>query len=137
MDCPTCRNTMITLELADVEIDHCTSCGGTWLDTGELEILMEDPAQARRLLRSFRQSSSTAEMPRKCPICDRKMAKVAIGRSDPLLMVDKCPRDDGLWFDRGELQQILTRADLGDGNRIQQLLADMFGRDREKHGTKP
>ena len=27
---------MITLELADVEIDHCVGCGGIWLDRGEL-----------------------------------------------------------------------------------------------------
>ncbi|MHC4631399.1 MAG: zf-TFIIB domain-containing protein, partial [Planctomycetota bacterium] len=28
MDCPACKNAMITLELADVEIDYCTDCGG-------------------------------------------------------------------------------------------------------------
>jgi Zn-finger nucleic acid-binding protein len=36
MDCPACKKAMITLELADVEIDHCISCGGIWLDNGEL-----------------------------------------------------------------------------------------------------
>ena len=137
MDCPTCRNAMITLELADVEIDHCTSCGGIWLDSGELDVLLDDPAQAKRLLSSFQQSGSATEQPRKCPICDKKMAKVVVGRSDPPLMVDKCPRNDGLWFDTGELQEILNRADLDDGNRIQKLLADIFGTDREKHDAKP
>lgn len=137
MDCPTCRKAMITLELAEVEIDHCTSCGGIWLDSGELEVLLDDPAQAKRLLGSFRQSVSATERPRKCPICDKRMAKVAVGRSDPPLVIDKCPRDDGLWFDRGELEDILNRADLDDGNRIQRLLADIFGSDREKHNAKP
>ena len=61
MDCPTCHNAMITLELADVEIDHCTSCGGIWLDSGELELLLDDPAQAKRLLSSFQQSGSATE----------------------------------------------------------------------------
>jgi len=136
MDCPTCHKAMITLELADVEIDHCTSCGGIWLDVGELEALLDDPAQAKRLLGSFEQTASPAERPRKCPICDKRMAKVAAGRSDPLLLIDKCPRNDGLWFDKGELENILTRADLDNGNRIQRLLADIFARDREKHDTK-
>ena len=132
MDCPTCRSAMITLELADVEIDHCTVCGGIWLDSGELEQLLGDPVQAQRLLGSFRQETSAAELPRKCPICDRKMAKISVGRSDPPLLIDKCLRNDGLWFDRGELQDILTRAHLDEGNRIQRLLADIFANDRQQ-----
>ncbi len=136
MDCPMCHEAMITLELADVEIDHCTSCGGIWLDGGELEALLGDPVQAKRLLGSFEQAASPVERPRKCPICDKTMVKVAVGRSDPVLVVDKCPHNDGLWFDKGELQNILTRADLDDGNRIQRLLADIFDSDREKHNAK-
>jgi hypothetical protein len=27
MDCPACREPMVVLELRDVEIDHCLSCG--------------------------------------------------------------------------------------------------------------
>lgn len=136
MDCPTCRNAMITLELADVEIDHCTICGGIWLDTGELERLLGDPVQAERLLNSFRRSDTAAERPRKCPICDKKMAKVGVGRSDPPLLIDKCLRGDGLWFDKGELQDILTRAHLDEHNRIQRLLADIFSGDRNKNDEK-
>jgi hypothetical protein len=128
---------MITLELADVEIDHCAGCGGIWLDSGELDVLLDDPVQAKRLLETFRQVASATEQPRKCPICDKKMAKVAVGRSDPPLMIDKCLRNDGLWFDGGELQDILTRAELDEGNRIQRFLADIFGRDREKYSAKP
>ena len=40
MDCPVCKNLMITLELDEVEIDHCLDCGGIWLDSGELEQLI-------------------------------------------------------------------------------------------------
>jgi len=136
MDCPTCRNAMITLELADVEIDHCTNCGGIWLDSGELERLLDDPAQAGRLLDSFQQTAPTTETLRKCPICNKRMAKIIVGRSDPPLRIDKCPRRDGLWFDKGELEDILARAELDESNRIQRLLADIFGKDLEKHDTK-
>ena len=45
---------MITLELAEVEIDHCTECGGIWLDAGELEILLGEAQTARQLLESFK-----------------------------------------------------------------------------------
>ncbi len=43
MDCPVCKNAMITLELQEVEIDYCIDCGGIWLDAGELELLLGEP----------------------------------------------------------------------------------------------
>jgi len=119
---------MITLELADVEIDHCVGCGGIWLDAGELEMLMNDRDKARSLLNSFREDRTSTEEPRKCPICDKKMAKIVVGDAAPVLLLDKCRRGDGLWFDQGELEDILRRAQLDRENRIQKLLADMFGR---------
>lgn len=131
MDCPVCKNAMITLELEDVEIDHCTDCGGIWLDTGELELLMGGPAGARELLSSFKVDISCPEKPRKCPICDKKMNKIAVSVSTPAILIDKCPREDGLWLDKGELQNIFDKAKLDEDNKIQKLLADMFGQARK------
>ena len=71
MNCPACGNALITLELADIEIDHCVHCGGIWLDTGELEFLMDNPQKARRLLDSFQEAPATSESPRRCPIQPR------------------------------------------------------------------
>ena len=124
---------MITLELADVEIDYCTDCGGIWLDAGELELLLGQPEKAKQLLDSFKIDSKSAERIRKCPICDKKMQKIIVGQSKPALLIDKCRRDDGLWFDKGELQDIFDRARLDRDNKIQKLLADMFGHGQEKH----
>jgi Zn-finger nucleic acid-binding protein len=132
MDCPSCGNAMITLELADVEIDHCVACGGIWLDAGELELLMDDSRKAAELLASFQEDASAAEKPRKCPICDKKMAKIIVGRAKPLLLIDKCRRGDGLWFDQGELKGILDRGQLDEDSRIQKLLADIFAHDEPK-----
>jgi Zn-finger nucleic acid-binding protein len=137
MNCPACKSAMITLELADVEIDHCVHCGGIWLDTGELEVLMDDPLKAKRLLDSFREIPAAAEQPRKCPICEKKMAKIIVGRSEPPLLIDKCPRTDGLWFDKGELRAILDQGELDKDNRIQCLLADMFGQNGRKQCPGP
>ena len=132
MDCPVCKNAMITLELADVEIDYCTDCGGIWLDAGELELLLGRPEKAKQLLDSFKTDSKSAERIRKCPICDKKMQKIIVGQSKPVLFIDKCRRGDGLWFDKGELQDIFDRARLDRDNKIQKLLADMFGHGQEK-----
>jgi Zn-finger nucleic acid-binding protein len=140
MDCPVCKNAMITLELAEVEIDHCTNCGGIWLDAGELELLLGpplrgaglgNPEQAKKLLDSFKIDSHSAEVARKCPICDKKMQKIIVGTSKPALLIDKCQKGDGLWFDKDELQQILKTAQLDKDNKIQKLLADMFGSEQQ------
>ena len=127
MDCPVCENAMITLELADVEIDHCTGCGGIWLDAGELELLLGQAETAKQLLNSFQIDTDPTERPRKCPICDKKMQKVIVGPSKPRLLVDKCSRGDGLWLDRGELQDIIGEARLDKDNKVLKVLADMFG----------
>jgi Zn-finger nucleic acid-binding protein len=127
MDCPVCENAMITLELEDVEIDHCTDCGGIWLDAGELELLLGEPENAKQLLNSFNTDDKCAENIRKCPICNKKMKKIIVGISTPKVLIDKCPKGDGLWLDKGELQSIFSRAKLDKNNKIQKLLADMFG----------
>ena len=132
MDCPDCKNAMITLELEGIEIDNCTNCGGIWLDAGELELLLNDPGKAKILLDSFRIDSTSTERLKKCPICNKKMQKVVVGSSKPLLLIDKCRRGDGLWFDKGELQDIFARAELDDDNKIQTLLNDIFGLNKVK-----
>jgi Zn-finger nucleic acid-binding protein len=58
------------------------------------------------------------------------MRKIIVGSSIPILLIDKCRRGDGLWFDKGELQDIFDRAKLDKDNKIQKLLADMFGREQ-------
>ena len=118
---------MITLELKGVEIDYCTDCGGIWLDAGELEMLLDDRQHAEKLLKSFKIDANCTEKPRKCPICLKKMQKIIVGQATPTILIDRCRKGDGLWFDKGELQDILNRAQLDKDNKIQKLLADMFG----------
>ena len=131
MDCPVCENAMITLELADVEIDHCVGCGGIWLDAGELELLLDDQLYAEQLLKSFQAASNCTEEPRKCPICMKKMKKIVVGPEESAELIDKCGRGDGLWFDKGELSNILKAGSFDKENKVVSLLADMFGEQAE------
>lgn len=126
VDCPVCKNAMIVLELQDVEVDYCTACGGIWLDAGELELLLGDLQNTTQLLDSFKIDPDCAEKRRKCPICLKKMQKIVVSFSTPPLLLDMCPKGDGLWFDKGELQDILNAAELDKENKIQKLLADIF-----------
>ncbi len=60
------------------------------------------------------------------------MTKIIVGPTKPVLLIDKCRRGDGLWFDQGELQEILNRGQLDEDSRIQKLLAEMFSHDESK-----
>jgi Zn-finger nucleic acid-binding protein len=127
MDCPVCKSVMITLELAEAEVDYCTGCKGVWLDAGELEMLLDDDGKAKTLISSFAKDMSSVEKPKQCPICDKKMEKIIVGHEKPTLLIDRCSKGDGLWFDKGELNNIITKAELDEGNKIKKVLAAMFG----------
>jgi Zn-finger nucleic acid-binding protein len=119
---------MIVLEVDRVEVDHCVGCGGTWLDAGELELLLDGAANRDELLDNLAPASDTQETSRVCPICDKKMQKVSCG-SEQTVLLDKCARGDGIWFDRGELRQVVDMGAFPAENRVYELLNDVFGRD--------
>jgi len=125
--CPACDSPMIVLELDDVEIDHCLECEGIWLDGGELDILLENSSAREGFLSSFRLDETTKEKPRKCPICDKKMEKVLYSGSKTI-RIDRCRRNDGIWFDKGELREILEEASYGQSGKVLDLLKDVFAK---------
>lgn len=125
MRCPVCKDEMIVLELDLVEIDYCTVCGGIWLDEGELELLLQGAGEKDTLLASFTKATDTKEKRKKCPVCRRRMDKISGGGEEKILL-DSCPRSHGLWFDRGELEQILAIGGLAEGSRLATLLKDLF-----------
>ena len=131
MDCPVCRTAMIVLELNEVEVDYCCDCEGIWLDAGELELLLGDATASEGLIGSF-QPAKTPEKKRKCPICLHKMDKVLIGNAaDKQELIDRCGRNHGLWFDRGELQEVLKMGHFDDEGRVQTLLGELFCQDTQ------
>jgi hypothetical protein len=117
---------MVVLELDQVEIDHCLACGGIWLDSGELELLLEDATEATAMLEQFSASIGAAKGKRQCPICLKKMEVVTIGDAAPV-QIDRCRRNHGLWFDRGELKEVVAAFDKGGHGKALKLIKDMFG----------
>ena len=112
MICPTCHNLMIVVEHNEIELDHCTSCSGVWFDAGELGLMLEKMGRDGTNLPLADILSTpevkSAEKKRKCPICGQKMKKVHIGR-EPGVLIDVCPNEDGLWFDGGEVSQLIAQ----------------------------
>lgn len=125
MDCPVCKKPMLVLELHQIEIDHCQGCGGIWLDEGELELLLGNASEKEKLLESFSADFKNPEKKRRCPACSKKMNKVLVGKNNRVLL-DKCRKNHGFWFDSGELNEVL---EIGSGekyHKILELLNDMF-----------
>ena len=131
MDCTVCKNPMITLEMDLVETDYCPSCGGIWLDSGELELLLGSGQEAEKLVQSFVPVGGVKEAYRRCPICDRKMEKINAGCGQSPVIIDRCTKGHGLWFDRGELAAILKRGCLDKEGKIQELLGNLFETEKE------
>jgi len=110
MVCPVCKCDMIVVEYHNIELDYCNSCKGVWFDSGELELLLK--SQGLEEPQSFfddilsSQEAASLEKKRKCPICGRKMKKTAIGEQ-PRILIDVCGHGHGLWFDGGEVTQLL------------------------------
>jgi Zn-finger nucleic acid-binding protein len=110
MICPVCKNDMIVVEYHNIELDYCNSCKGVWFDYGELELLLksyglEEPkAFFDGILNS--QEAVASEKKRNCPICGHKMKKTAIG-GQPEILIDVCRDEHGLWFDGGEVTQLI------------------------------
>jgi len=128
MNCPVCRKEpMVVLELNEVEIDFCLACQGIWLDAGELELLLEDADARDYFLQSYKVDKRCSEKRIRCPICQKKMDKVLCG-DDTKVTIDKCKNNDGLWFDSGELEQVLILAGPGEDNRVMSLLKDIFNK---------
>ena len=112
MKCPACRNLMIVVEHEKIELDFCPGCSGVWFDAEELELLLEtmqlegESLSLDGILTS--QGGMSEEKKRKCPICGRKMKKATVGH-EPEVVIDVCPQGDGLWFDSGEVGQLITQ----------------------------
>jgi Zn-finger nucleic acid-binding protein len=125
MDCVACGNPMIALEVDQVEIDYCIECGGIWLDSGELEILLEDPRKVENVLRHAIPSPGTSESFRKCPICLKKMEEIELD-GETEIYIDRCKFGHGLWFDRGELEEVIRMIDHDESSKVAKLLKDVF-----------
>ena len=126
MMCPGCKQPMIVLEIEGIEIDHCIACGGVWLDGGELELLLDAADSKNRLMAELAGGLEGKERSLRCPNCTKKMQKINYGKERKVLL-DKCPQDHGLWFDKGELNDVIHLGNFAPDNRVYKLLNDVFG----------
>jgi Zn-finger nucleic acid-binding protein len=101
---------MIVVEHEKIELDYCTTCLGVWFDAGELALLLEsldlDVGEFNVSDILTLPEKRIAEKKRRCPVCRKKMRKAAVGH-EPEVVIDVCPRGEGMWFDGGEVGQVI------------------------------
>ena len=110
MLCPVCHQDTLIVEYQNIELDYCPACHGVWFDAGELELLMGSAGveDFQRYLEGIVRAPEveTTEKKHKCPACNHKMKKTYIDRDNKIL-VDVCHVGDGIWFDGGEVQNLI------------------------------
>lgn len=121
MICPVCKELLLIIEFEEIELDYCPSCEGSWLDGGELELLLDTPTE----ILDLSDLPKTTRSKHRCPRCRKHMRETQLPESE--VEVDICSRDGGIWLDKGELLEIAQmRASSDNLKKIQRFFSDLF-----------
>lgn len=147
MQCPGCRAAMRTIEYEGIHIETCPSCGGEWLDSGELKKVV-NVRQTRFTSEERREMAQAAKITPiipadhdrnlTCPKCRGQTDAVNYG-GDSGIVIDKCTGCGGIWLDRTEMEKVqivveLWQDGLADdlqhyGAKMRQVAADLDRQD--------
>jgi Zn-finger nucleic acid-binding protein len=113
LQCPRCETPLAVLHAGAYPVHECTGCGGLWLDKKTFQdICTREEAQEAVLGSQTQPQTAGAEAAPKarrayiaCPECRKLMNTKNFSGSG--IVLDWC-RDHGNWFDRGELQKIIS-----------------------------
>lgn len=131
MICPNCDSDMIVVEHEGLELDYCINCHGIWFDKGELDWLLESLGLEKTgsYLEGFIEAEEaiTNEQKRRCPLCRFKMKKVNL---ETKVLVDICPRGEGVWFDGDEVRTLVKHLTLKvpKNNEVQHNVLKFIGK---------
>jgi Zn-finger nucleic acid-binding protein len=98
MKCPRDGGELAIEHLHGIEVDHCPTCNGRWLDHHELDELESRRAaeEDRRAMVQYSRRQSELD----CPVCGRPMT--AFNYRAYNLELDTCDAEHGFWLDAGE-----------------------------------
>lgn len=109
--CPCCAVPLSPQALHGQQVDRCDACGGLYFDAGELESVVELVGwySAVRLDEADIDSAWDREPARAlaCPVHGVAMHKHDLAG----LVLDQCPRCQGIWLDDGEVAALMIAQD--------------------------
>lgn len=115
---------MLILELGGIELDRCDRCAGTWLDAGELGLVLEwSGAPSDALDAALDRATEGPLTDLRCPRCRIRMREILVAR-DPDLRLERCRKGHGVWCERGEMEALLER--FASVSAITSFLAGIF-----------
>ena len=103
MKCPRCSVDLLEEHHHGIEVDHCPSCNGRWLDhheLDELEATVPSTDSQRRATIQYAKRESNID----CPICGKVMLAFNYRAYD--LELDTCEDEHGFWMDAGETGRV-------------------------------
>jgi Zn-finger nucleic acid-binding protein len=99
LNCPRDNTPLIEEYHRGIEVDHCPTCNGRWLDPHDLDRLeatVPSTPEERRATIVYGERKSDM----KCPVCGQFMNAFNYRAYD--LELDKCDEEHGFWLDAGE-----------------------------------
>ena len=114
MICPNCRSSLRTIQYEGLDVETCQSCGGEWLDDGELGKIVQlrevrfSEAERRAIVQSTSIKGVALEdvdRDLRCPKCGGTTDPVNYG-GDSGIIIDRCESCRGVWLDGQELENI-------------------------------
>jgi Zn-finger nucleic acid-binding protein len=99
MNCPRCNVPLNVEKHRDIEVDHCGTCNGRWLDHEELDHLEATvPSTEAERVGTIEYARRDSEL--LCPKCGNAMR--AFNYRAYNLELDTCGEQHGFWLDAGE-----------------------------------
>lgn len=132
-DCPRCGHKLQSREYADMSVEECDDCGGLFLAPDMLERLVaahDAPTGMRLALpkREFKRETSVRYI--HCPVCRKMMNRQAFARISGIV-IDVC-KSHGLWFDGGELAEVVRFVESGGLERAREReISELTERQRQ------
>lgn len=128
--CPACREPVVTFELEGIEIDRCLKCGGTWLDSGEFEMMAAGEKGRGKISEALYKARGERQGDRACLRCRKKLEVIHVNGVE----LDRCPRGHGLWFDKSEIETLIASFTEGEEGKVGRFLGDLTAAERKKGG---
>lgn len=116
MQCPKDKNAMRTIPVQNATFDACDTCGGVWFDEDELKKTAQAfawgiPAQVEEFAPILKKNDVPDAVTKKdlpygegvtCPVDGNKTVRF-IYAGDSHIVLDRCAKCQGFWFDGDEL----------------------------------
>ena len=108
LTCPNDNTNLTPISVEDVPVDQCPTCGGFWLQGGELEQL--GAHHGAHLEPITVGAVSVVDSVRKCPQDSSALRQHEFAEHSGIT-IDQCATCQGIWLDKGELASILNYLD--------------------------